>query len=165
MVSVSLDPTGGLEERQHCLQERVSVTLIRVDAEFGDPDWLLEGVVELLEVGDEGVGVVCAVVVCDDEVNLAIGTLFHKLREVADALVVLSTIGYRWRADPETFAGERLLDEPLVGFHCNVDGNEGTTTAILIRLVEAQNVLRKISQAVRVEEGRLRESPKSINVP
>jgi hypothetical protein len=93
VVGITLDPFSLVQPRQNLLQESISVTLARVDTELGEPDRLVEGLVELGEVVLEVLDVGPGVVVGNDEVDLAVAAARHELLQVVDALVGISAVG------------------------------------------------------------------------
>jgi hypothetical protein len=101
VVRILVDPVLAIQPRQHRLQESSRIALAGVDAELGDPDGLVERLVELGEVVFEVVDIVCAVVVRDDEVDLAAGAAGHELLEVGNALVIFASVGHGGRTDGE----------------------------------------------------------------
>tara|TARA_R110002003_G_scaffold59_11_gene5298 strand:- start:3932 stop:5029 length:1098 start_codon:yes stop_codon:yes gene_type:complete len=157
MVSIPLDPLGLVQPGQNLLQEGIGIALTWVDAEFGDPDGLVEGLVELGEVVLEVVGVGPGIVVGNNEVDLAVAAASHELLEVIYAFVGLVTIGDGGRADLQTGAGKGL-DVLLVCSDGLVDGDVGAAATVvsqnyddntrllslnlprLIRLVEAEDI-------------------------
>jgi hypothetical protein len=108
VVRILVDPILAIQPRQHRLQESSRIALTGVDAELGDPDGLVERLVELGEVVFEVLDVVCAVVVRDDEVDLAAGAAGHELLEVGNALGIFASVGYGGRTDGEALCGEGL---------------------------------------------------------
>jgi hypothetical protein len=155
VVSIPLDPRSRVQPREYLLQELIGIT--RSDTEFSDPDGLVEGVVELLEVVLEVLGLVPGVVVGNDEVDLTVGTAVHEGLEVVDALVGFVGVGDGRRSDSQTLLG-KWLDQLLVFLDGDVDGNVGTsaTTDVLgvtrclrychdlpdlVWLIEAEDVL------------------------
>jgi hypothetical protein len=91
VVGVTLNPGLSVHPGKNLLKE--SIRVARSNAELGDPDGLVEGLVELLEVVLEILSVVPGVVVGNDKVDLASGTLVHEVLEVVDALVGLVGVG------------------------------------------------------------------------
>lgn len=157
MVGITLNPILLVHPRKNLAKESIDIALTRVDAELGDPDGLVEGLVELGQVVLEVVGVGPGVVVGDDKVDLAVAAAGHELLEVVDTLVGLVTVSDSRRADLKTLAGEGL-DVLLVGGDGGVDVHAGSSTTLkhvsedcgtcgtmdspnLVRLVEAQDVL------------------------
>jgi hypothetical protein len=130
MVSIPLDPLGLVQPGQNLLQEGIGITLTWVDAEFGDPDGLVEGLVELGEVVLEVVGVGPGIVVGNNEVDLAIAAASHELLEVIYAFVGLVTVGDGGRADLQTGAGKGL-DVLLVCSDGLVDGDVGASATVV----------------------------------
>ena len=125
MVRIALNPVLAVQPRQDLLEELSSVTLS--DTELGDPDGLVEGLVEVDEVVLEVVGVVPGVVVGHDEVNLAVAAAIHEALEPVDALASLVTVGHRGGADAETLLCQ-WLDVLAVSSHCVTHRNVGTST-------------------------------------
>jgi hypothetical protein len=155
VVSIPLDPRSRVQPREYLLQELIGIT--RSDTEFSDPDGLVEGVVELLEVVLEVLGLVPGVVVGNDEVDLAVGTAVHEGLEVVDTLVGFVGVGDGRRSDSQTLLG-KWLDQLLVFLDGDVDGNVGTSATVdvlgvtrclrychdlpdLVWLIEAEDVL------------------------
>jgi hypothetical protein len=136
MVSISLNPRLSVQPRKHLLQELVRVALS--NSKLGDPDGLVEGGVELLEVGLEVFGVVPGVVVRDDEINLATVAAFDELLEVIDALASCVGVGDGWRTDTKSLFGEGL-DVLLVGCDGSAHVDVGASATDLIWLVEAED--------------------------
>jgi hypothetical protein len=129
VVRIPVDPLGLVQPGQDLLQEGIGIALAGVDAELGDPDRLLEGVMELGEVVLEVLGVVGAVVVRDDKVDLAVAAAGHELLEVADALGLLAAVGHGGRANLESLAGKGLDELPVRG-NGLVDGNVGASATV-----------------------------------
>jgi len=137
VVGVTLDPGLSVHPGKDLLKELVGVA--RSDTKLGNPNRLVEGLVELGEVVLEVLSVVPGVVVGDDEVDLAAVAGRHELLEVVDSLVGLVGVGDGRRADAETLGGEGL-DELLVGCGSSCDVDVGTSTTSMVGLVEAQDV-------------------------
>ena len=93
VVSIALNPILRVQPRQYLLQESISVAF--GDTKFGDPDWLVEGLVEVLQVVLEVFSLVPSVVVRDDEVDLAVTATSNELFEPVDALVGFVAVGHR----------------------------------------------------------------------
>jgi hypothetical protein len=136
MVSISLNPWLSVQPRKDLLQELVRVAL--GNAELGDPNRLVEGGVELLEVGLEVLSVVPGVIVGDDEVDLAAVAAFDELLEVVDALASGVGVGDGWGTDTKSLFGEGL-DVLLVGCDGSGHVDVGASATDLVWLVEAEN--------------------------
>lgn len=134
MVSVALDPWLSIHPGKDLLEELVGVA--RCNAKLGDPDGLVEGVVELAEVVLEVLGLVPGVVVGDDEVDLAVAAAVHEGLEPVDSLAGFVAVGNGWRTDTEITS--KGLDELAVSADSSSDIHVGASTTDLVGLVEAE---------------------------
>lgn len=137
VVSVALDPGLGIEPGKDVLEELISVAL--GDTKLSDPDGLVEGVVELVEIVLEVLGLGPGVVVGDDKVDLAVAAAVHEGLEPVDALAGLVAIGHSGGADAEALVGKGL-DELAVRVDGSGNVHVGASTTDLVRLVEAEDV-------------------------
>lgn len=124
VVRIALDPVLSVQPRKHLLEELIRVAL--GNTKLSDPDWLVEGGVEVLKVFLEVLSLVPGVVVSDDEIDLAVAAAVHELLEPVDALVGFVAVGNSWGADAETLSCKRL-DVLAVGGDCGVDLDVGTS--------------------------------------
>lgn len=137
VVSVALDPRLGIEPGKDVLEELVGVAL--GDTKLSDPDGLVEGIVELVEVVLEVLGLGPGVVVSDDEVDLAVAAAVHEGLEPVDALAGLVAVGNSGGANAETLVGKGL-DELAVGVDGSANVHVGASSTDLVGLVEAEDV-------------------------
>lgn len=125
MIGITLNPVLGVEPWKDLLKESVRVAL--GDTKLSDPDWLVEGLVEVDQVVLEILGLVPRIVMGNDEIDLAVAAACHELFQVVDALVWLIAISHCWGADPEALCGQRL-DVLLVSCNGFSNGNVAATT-------------------------------------